>query len=224
MTGTAILRLNAAYRNTATAGNPSTRDSSLFYVSPLLTDAQISALPNESVWKMEFFHVDPARPNVVQTQRTLQRTYTLAEASQVKLATLTSPMRASLVALTAQNKYIAFGPPSATAPNVFSFGTSSLDAWTVPALAIAPTSFTLFGNAPTVNGVIGAPFDDSVNVASGARTATVTCSRASNADLHCDASTGVTQYAQGSYFNFVQLVGRNSRLLTAFSGVGFYIP
>jgi len=225
VTASSILRLNAAYRNTATAGNPSQRETSLPYVAPLLTDAQIGALPDQGVWKMEFFHVDPANPNVIQTQRTLRRAYQLAEASQVKFATLTSAMRANLVNLTAQTKYITFtSPPSATSPNIVSFGTASADAWTVPTLAVLPTTFTVFGNAPTVNGVLGAPFDDSVNIASTARVATVTCSKATNADAHCDTSTGVTQYAQYSWYNYVQLHGKNSSLMEHFEGIAFYMP
>lgn len=224
VTGTSILRLNAAYRSATTAGNPADRES-LVYVSPRLTDAQIKVLPNQGVWKMEFFHVDPAKPNVIQTTRTLQRAYQLVEASQLKFATLTTAMRARLVAQTAQSKYIAFGsPPSATSPNIVSFGTSTVDAWTVPAGAVSPTTFTVFGNAPTVNGVTGAPFDDRVDVASSARVATVLCSKATNADAHCDTSTGVTQYAQYSWYNYVQLFGRNSSLMEYFEGIAFYVP
>ena len=224
VTGSAILRLNAAYRNTTTAGHPADRETNLPYVSPRLTDAQIGALPNEGVWKIEFFHLDPAKPNVVQTHRTLQRAYTLAEASQAKFATLTSTMRAFLVNLTGQNKSVVFGPPSATAPNVVAFGTASVNAWLVPPLAVAPTSFTVFGNAPSVNGVAGAAFDDGVDFASSARTANVNCSKATNADTHCDTGTGVTQYAQNSSFNYVQLHGRNAKLVLFFEGIAFYVP
>jgi hypothetical protein len=225
VTGTTILRLNAAYRNLATAGNPAERDTSLVYVSPRLTDSQISELPNQGVWKMEFFHADPARPNVIQTTRTLQRSYQLAEAAQVKFVTLTSPMRARLVELTAQTRnFIYTSPPSATSPNAFYFGNAATNAWAVPSLAVTPSAFTVFGNAPTVNGVIGAPFDDRADISSSARTATVNCSLATNTDAHCDTSTGVTQYAQNSTINYVQLSGRNARLVTHLAGSAFYVP
>ncbi len=173
---------------------------------------------------MEFFHVDPTKPNVIQSKRTLQRTRTLAEASQVKFATLTDPMRAFLVNLTAQRKYVAFGPPSAATPNIVFWGTAAVDAWTVPVGAVAPTSLTVFGSAATVNGVAGAPFDDNVTVASAARTAAIKCTQATNADVHCDSSTGVTQYAQNSYFNYVQLYARSAQLVSFFDGTALYIP
>ena len=224
-TSTSIIRLNAAFRAAGTAGHPSTMEPSLLYASPLLTDAQIGALPDNGAWTFEFFHVDPSTPNVTQTVRTLQRVPTLAEASLVKLTKLSDGMRAFLVNLTAQTRYIAFGsPPSATTPNTIGFGSATVAGWTVPPLAVAPTTFAVFGNSPSVNNVIGPAFDDRVDLAAGAQVAYLTCSPASGADTHCDSSTGITQYAQYTWFNYFQLTARNAKQTIFLTGIATYVP
>ena len=220
-----FVRLAAAYKNPSTPGSPSTIDN-LYYVSPQYTDAQIAALPDQSVWTFEFFHVDPQKPNVVQSQRTLQRPFTLAESTQVKFAQLTSDMRALLIAQTSGTGRYMFGPPNATTPNAFYFNTmSGGDAYTVPPLAVAPNSFTIFGNAPTVGNVVGAAFDDSsANLASSARRAAVFCSRATVSDAHCDSSTGVLQFAQGTQFNYLQLSANSLKQMSFYTGTAVYRP
>jgi hypothetical protein len=225
VTTTSIIRLNAAFNSPGTAGHPSTMEPSLVYASPLLNDAQIGALPDNGAWTFEFFHADLATPNVTQTVRTLQRVPTLAEASLVKLTKLSDGMRAFLVDLTAQTRYIIFGgPPSATAPNTIGFGTSTVPGWTVPTLAVAPTNFAVYGNAPPVNNVTGPAFDDRADLAAGAQTAYLTCSPASIADTHCDSSTGITQYAQFTSFNYFQLTGRNAKQTIFLTGIATYVP
>jgi len=225
VTGTSIIRLNAAYRNSAAAGSPTTSSENLYYVSPPQTDAQIGATPDQGVWKLEFFHADTTKANVIQTHRTLTRAYTLAEASQVTFAKLTPTMRAFLQNLTAGSGRIVFTtPPSASAPNAVAWGTPQVNAWDLPPLAVIPVSFSIYGTAPTVNGVAGAAFDDTTSLAASARTAYVTCTKATNADAHCDTTTGVTQFATGTSFNYVQLIGRSRLGMEHFSGVALYTP
>ena len=223
VTGTSIIRLNGAYRNPSTAGSPVTLETQLVYVSPLLTDAQIGAIPDQAVWKLEFFHVDTTKPNVIQSYRTMTRAYTLAEASQVTFARLTPTMRTFLQGLTSANgRFTYTTPPNAATPNVIAFGTPTVDAWEVPPLAAAPIAFSAFGSAPTVNGVPGSAFDDGVTLSSAARTAFVTCTKATNTDAHCDTSTGVTQYALGTTWNYVQLRAGTKHGMDIYSGIAMY--
>lgn len=225
LTGTSIMRLNAAYRNSGTAGSPTTSSENLYYVSPRQTDAQIGATPDQGVWKLEFFHVDATKPNVIQTHRTLTRAYTLAEASQVTFAQLTPTMRTFLQNMTAGVGRIVFTTsPSAGTPNAVAWGTPQVNAWDLPPLAVIPATFSIYGTAPTLNGVPGAAFDDTTSLAASARTAYVTCTRATNADAHCDSTTGITQFATGTSFNYVQLIGRSKLGMEHFSGVSLYTP
>ena len=67
--------------------------------------------------------------------------------------------------------------------------------------AAAPTRATVFGR-PANNGAL---FNDTVSLSSLARVATITCTPQGIGDAHCDNSTGVLQYAQGTYINNFQL-------------------
>ena len=65
-------------------------------------DDTIRAIPDQSVWRIEFFHVDGARPNVVQTYRTVSRAQTLAEVAATPFAGPTAAARAALIATLVQ--------------------------------------------------------------------------------------------------------------------------
>jgi hypothetical protein len=221
---TSILRVAASYRDRGTAGNPIDREPTLFPDPVQLTDDQIVHLLDQGVWTMEFFHADIATPNVIQSYRTHKRALTPGEARQKTYAELTPAMRSLLVSLTSSARTFTFGPPSASAPNNLDFSAGGQDAWSVPTQAVAPTLFSIFGRAPNVGGTLGTRFNDDANLASTARTARVVCSPQTVADPHCDTSTGVTQYAQGSNFNTVQLFGRDSTQSEAFSTFAFYVP
>ena len=61
--------------------------------------------------------------------------------------------------------------------------------WVVPAGALAPTSIQVFGSsAPVAPSTTRPGFNDSTGVASTARTGNISCSKASNADTHCDSA------------------------------------
>ena len=220
---TSILRLAAQYRNGTTAGNPADKEASLFLGPAQLSDAQLVALRDEGVWSMEFFHVDTAKANVVQSYRTLKRAPTRGETLQLKFLALTPEARSTLVSITSVSKSLTFGPPSATVPNVFDFSLASQPAWSVPEDSLPATNFTIFGRAPTVGGVAGARFDDSAGLTSQARTAKVFCTPQSAGDPHCDTvTTGVLQYAQGTNFNYLQFSSRNRDQLDLFKGIALY--
>ena len=86
------MRLAAAYRNAGTAGNPAEKEAQVFSLPSHLSETQLVALGFQSLWKLEFFHVDPNKANVVQMHRTVSRPTSLLESRQQPLAELTSAM------------------------------------------------------------------------------------------------------------------------------------
>lgn len=220
---TSILRLAAQYRSSATTGNPADKEGSLFLGPAQLTDPQMVALRDQSVWSMEFFHADTTKANTVQSYRTLARAPTRGEALQLKFLALTPEARSTMVSITSVSKSLTFGAPSATVPNAFDFSIAGQPAWSVPEGSVPATSFAIFGRAAAVGSVAGARFDDAVSLASQARTAKVFCTPQSAGDPHCNTvTTGVLQYAQGTYFNFMQLSSRSRDQLDLFKGIAFY--
>jgi hypothetical protein len=222
VTGTSIIRLAAEYLDTSIPGNPAAKDTGLVYVSPQFTDAQLGAIDNQGVWKLEFFHVDSSKANVVQTYRTISNAPTIAQARRLPLPELTTAMRAKLIADTANSTRYTFGAPSASNPNVINFSVSGQDAWMVPSGAVAPITLTAFGATATVNNVAGVNFDDQLSVSTSARQGQISCSTATVQDLHCDTSTGVPQYAAGDYYNYLQLSARNADQMESFKGIPLY--
>ncbi|MFS2166603.1 carboxypeptidase regulatory-like domain-containing protein [Variovorax sp. Varisp62] len=225
-TSGSVFRLRGEYQNTATAGNPSDRESSLFFLSPQYSDAQISALNDQSVWKLEFVPVGGAvgNPgNVTQSYRTLSRAQSIGEIRQVAFVGLTAAMRSQLISASSATGNIVFGAPSQNDPNLIDFSADgNLDAWTVPQGALPPTSFTAYGRAPSPGpGQQGARFNDSTGVASQARSVVLRCSTQTVNDLHCDNSLGL-QYAAGTSVNNFELWARTSRQLEVSKKVALY--
>lgn len=208
LSNSSVVTLAAKFKQ-ASAGSPADYDTGTDFASPAYTDEQIKAIPEQGVWRMEFFHVDSSRPNVVQSYRTISRAATLAEAALVPLPQLTADAAAELRAASATYGVMVFGPPSASSPNVADLSTAGGgNFWTVPEGATSPTTISVYGRAPDPDGtgpLRGANFDDRVNVSSSARKALIQCSTLSVADVHCDSSTGVAQYAQGSTISTIEL-------------------
>jgi hypothetical protein len=225
-TGTSIVRLAGQYGNAATAGNPSEKEPALYFVSPQRTDAEITALKNQSVWTLEFFDTNNASL-ATQTYRTLARAQSIAEIRQLAFAQLTPTMRAELISGSSANGYFDFGAPSLADPNTIDFSAEGdLDAWTVPTGALVPTGFTAYGRAPfgsTTPAVAGDRFNDSTGLASVARKAKVFCSVQSQGDKHCaNAMTFPGQYAQGTSVNMFELSARNARQVDISKKVALY--
>jgi hypothetical protein len=205
LTATPVVRLAAAFKNTATAGSPSTYDTNLYFASPAFSDAQISAIPEQTVWSFEFSFASGAAP-VTQNYKTISRAPTLAEAAQTVFATVVD--KPGLAAATAANFGRVFGPASAGSPNVVDLSSASNgDFWTVPAGAFAPTFVTVGGFSSTNVG-----FDDGISVRASARKAIINCSKQSNSDNHCDA-TLTTQYANGTKSTAVELFSVSPRFV-----------
>ncbi|UST54649.1 carboxypeptidase regulatory-like domain-containing protein [Comamonadaceae bacterium OTU4NAUVB1] len=211
-TGTNIYRLAAAYKLATTAGNPASKEN-FFIASPQYDESGLRNLKDQSTWTLEFFHVDPQTANVVQTYRTLSRAQSIAEIRQLAFADVTPALRAELIAETAASSSgnLLFGALDPAEPNVVDFSAAGDTAgWTVPNGALAPTSLSAYGRAPTINGVQGMRYNDVTSVSITARKALIQCSKQGAADVHCDAASP-TQYAQGTTLNMFELWGRNAR-------------
>ena len=172
----------AAFQNPATTGSPQERDGA-FFVGTQLGDDAIRAIPDQSVWKIEWTHADAALANVVQTYRTVSRAPTLAEVRAARFTQLAPDFKAELLANTAiaSNGAYVFGAPLAA----IRVGTDAGgDGWSVADGALAPTSITAYGSS-----VGGVSFNDTASVATSDRKALVACSSQSAADLHCSAAS-----------------------------------
>lgn len=217
-TAGSVIRLAAGYQNTSTTGNLSEKEPNIFFQNPQYTEAQLRALNDQSVWKFEFVHTNPATPNVVQYQRTISRAATIDEIRQMPFVQLTDAMRAEMTAQTATSGNFSFGAPSLNEPNNIEFSADGdLDAWTVPGGALPPTSFTAYGRAPygsTTANTPGDRFNDNTTLRNTARKAILYCSPQTSTDKHCYTATpgsGPYQYAQNTTVNSFDLWARSIR-------------
>lgn len=226
LTNSSVIVLAAKFKQASTAGHPSQYETGTSYAAPEYTEEQLRAIPEQGVWTLEFFHADTARPNVVQKYRTISRAPTLAEAALVPMADLTPAAKAEVRQDTAQYGVALFGPPSATSPNRADLSTAGGgDFWTVPAGAATPISVSVYGRGPDPDGsgpLRGTSFDDRVSVPASARKTLIECSKLSNADPHCDDSTGVMQFAEGSHISLMELFGVSPRGVEASKLPSFY--
>ncbi|HEY0822737.1 MAG TPA: carboxypeptidase regulatory-like domain-containing protein [Ramlibacter sp.] len=215
LTQTSVVRLAGAFKSSSTSGSPADFESSLFFASPAFDSAQIREIPEQGVWRLEFFHADTSQANVVQNYRTVSRAATLEELAATPLAQLTEAAKAEIRAETAATGRVTFGPPSTSSPNVADLSTAGGgDFWVVTPPAQPPTSITVFGAGPDPDGsgpLRRASFDDGINVAPSARKAVINCSRLGNADTHCDG-TLTTQFAEGTVIDTLQLFATTPRM------------
>ena len=220
LSGTSIFRLAARFTGTRT-GDPAIIDFGLVYASPRYTDQQIRGFPFTGAWIFEFFHADPTVPNVVQVFRAIERASTLAELAVLAFPVYTEAFRSEMAAKAAGTGLVFFGPVSSLSPNRAVIGTADGgDGWEVPASAWAPTTVAVFGTAPNN----GPPYDDGSTVSATARRAIISCSPLGSADTHCDNSTGIAQYAQGTSWNSIQLLTRTQDAITLNKAGAFYRP
>ena len=222
-TGSSVYRLAAAYKSDSTAGNPAIKES-LFTATPQYDETGLRNLKDQSVWKLEFFHVDTQVPNVVQSYRTLSRAQTIAEIKQLVFADATPTLRAELIAETGASSFgsLVFGALDPAEPNIVDFSANGDTAgWVVPDGALAPTSLSAYGRAPTVNNVQGARYNDTVGVSIKARKAKLYCSKQSESDAHCDVTSPI-QYAQGTTMNMFELWARNTRQVEVSKKIATY--
>lgn len=198
VTTTSVIRMAAAYTNTATTttpyNHPADIDGSLFWTWDSAanngsgapknwTDAEIAAIPNQGTWKFEIYTV--AAPTVIaatEYRRTTSRAPTMAEAKLVVWPKLTTAARADMKANTTNG---GFGFTTNSVGNASGPGNTNL--WEVPTGAWAPTSLKFYGRDWANN----ATFDDEATFGTATRKTTVYCSDqdgTGTADIHCVGS------------------------------------
>jgi hypothetical protein len=200
-TGTNFLRIRSVYADAANSGNPADADTTLFFASTPLTDAEIAAIPAQANWKFDYYLAGntTTTPDATQYYKTRARAMTIAELQTQPLATLTD---ADIADAKAGTKTNASGglylPTPATGP-------ATLD-WVVPAGALAPTSIQVYGGATVAGKSIS--FNDKASVASTSRTGDIPCSPASAADTHCSAGNYVPGGFSGAHLWASDAAGR----------------
>jgi len=222
--GSSVLWLAGRWLDPSTPGHPKDKEGSMNFADPAEhPDVAIRAIPDQSVWRMEFVHADPSVPDVVQAYRTVSRAATLDEVYMTSFAGPTELAKDALRARSAATGSIAWTTPAGgTVPNHVGLGVpGGGDFWTVPSGALAPTWVGVFGRAPTVGPEAGARFNDGMNVSTNARRATIRCSAQSADDLHC-AEGHPDQYAQGSVLHAFEFWARSPRQLEVSKIVGVY--
>lgn len=217
VSGTNFIRMGAAFVDPAApvSSPDSGIERSMYFASPLLTDAQLYQSASQSSWAFKYFlrgNTGPT-PDAVQTYRTLARAHNIAELKQKRFALLNEAFMQE--AFSAGSDIPTTGPVAGALPmysqedgpqpaiiDVNGGG----DAWTVPGNAAFPTTVTVNGSYAPQN-TVQFSFNDSVRVASSARKATVFCTPPlTSGNGQCtDRTSG--RYAPGSYLTGLQLSG-----------------
>ena len=206
-----LWRMAARYVDPAQSGNPSSFETGNLFASPQFDDTQVRAIPDQAVWKLEFF-LAAGGANPVQYVRTFSRAPTIAEATQLPTMDMAPALRAELMQeIDGVPRGIVFGAPVPSDPsanNIDFSADGNLDAWSVPSGAYAPTTFLVAGRGPNNN-----RFTDSITVRTSARKAVIYCQPVnSQSDNHCvSVGNNAWQYAQGSSVSSFIFTARTAR-------------
>ena len=201
-TGTTFLRLRSEFVNPATSADFGTMEPGLFFAGTPTSEAELAALPSQSVWTYRYFLAGNtgSTPDAVQTYKTRARALSIGELTQKTLATLSPQVISSLQGLASTGSGTLPLPTNAAAD----LGDPATGGgWLVPTGAMPVTSVSLYGSY----GAAG--FNDTVNIGSTARTAKVACSAATSADQHC-SSTVSGAFANGAVATGLHLWARDS--------------
>jgi len=213
-----VLRLAGRWIDPVNAASLPATERSMVFTSPMFTDRQIVEIPDQSVWRLEFFHADGS-PSVVQTYRTTSRALTLGEIQAAAFAEPTDRAVDELRLVSAATGRITFTDATGAAePNRIDLSSAGGgEFWRVPDGANPPTSVSVFGQAPAA----GPRFSDTTGVPSSARRAQIRCSSQSVGDTHCDG-TRTDQYASGSFVDAIELWARDARQVEFSTLIGLY--
>jgi len=218
LASTSVLRLAGRYIDPTNQTDLSVKEGGIVFVNPAVSDEMIASIPDQSVWKLEFFHADGVTPNEVQTYRTNSRAMTLAEVAASTFVDLTANARSAMVASSSATGAFIFAAPNAGSPNWIDIGTQGTDFWRVPSGALAPTSISAYGKPPTGS---SPRFSDTTNVSTNVRGTIIKCSPQTLSDTHCDATlTG--QYTAGWRVDALEMWARSSRQVEISKLVGLY--
>jgi len=199
VTASSFVRLRSVYVSPSRAGeDPAAADTKLFFAPAAPSDAEIERFGNKGVWTFEYFLAANGTnvPNAIQHYRTRTRALSIGELKQRDFASLSTAAVADLVAQSAGTGHVP--APSAGLPM----------SWTVGAAALPPTQLTVWG----FNTANGAQFNDSQNVGSTRRAATVLCVKKSALDVHCTGTTvgGASNYVSTARINGMHLFARDA--------------
>jgi len=204
VTGSNFVRLRSEYADAANTANPAVKESArLFFVGTMYTNAELAAIPAQSVWKFDYFLAGNtgATPDATQYYKTRARALTIPELQTKGLATLTP---ASIAAIQA----------GANAANVSFAGMKPISgetsiplSWSVASGAMPPTSIQIWGSS-TYNTVTSG-FNDSVTVKSTDTSGSIQCTPTGASDHHCVGAAG-TAYTTPTYFNGSHLWTRDT--------------
>ncbi|MEY3123553.1 MAG: hypothetical protein RLZZ573_73, partial [Pseudomonadota bacterium] len=180
VTGTAFVRLNSEYADTSNSADPKLKDTTMFFGDrAVFTNTEIAKIPAQSVWKFAYFLAGnlTTTPDATQHYKTRARALTIPELKAQGLAELTSAD-------------ILFVSSNANPSNVANPGklpmagfTSATVHYTVPTGALPPTSLKIYGQYGSGS------FDDTLGVASTARTGDILCKNAGGSDAHCTGAS-----------------------------------
>ncbi|MDI9333559.1 MAG: hypothetical protein QM533_04210 [Cytophagales bacterium] len=236
---TSVLRMAAAYTDPSTTSSstycssssnnhPRDIDGSLFWTcdnnnnqtTPKnWTDEELATIPDQGTWKFDLYtNWNDTTPVGTTYRRTLRRAPTLAEItlSLPKWPSLTADMRTQITAASAATGGM---PLSYNTVGKYNVATSTGGAaWQIPSAAKwAPKSVRISGK-DALNANAG--FDDSVDVYSSWRKATIGCSSSGGTDQHCEMSNGVSTgnfrlfdkaQGKGAGFGLLQFNGYDAR-------------
>lgn len=198
VSGTNFIRLRSVFANDAMTGNISAIDSTLFFSPVARTDADLEAIAAQGVWSFAYFLAGNtgATADATQYYRSRSRALSIRELRLKGLAQLTGEVVNAIGSTPGLLEGQVPLPTNRPLENL---------QFTVPATALPVTQIRLFGRLGLASN--GPRFDDAVVVRATARTGTVLCTPASNADLHCGAAGA---YAANAYFNGLQLLARDT--------------
>lgn len=209
LSNTSVVRMAGRFNAASTTGAPRTRDTGIYW-SPApggadrdWTNAELAAVNNIGTWKAEFFLAGntSGKADVVQYATTLARAATLPELAQKKFAQFTDAYKSELLAASSALSHIVLNAGASIRVGTAAGG----DGWMVPAGAVDPTQVQAFGRMSESS---SSRWNDFLGVSQGTRAATITCSRQSSGDAHCDANGG---YAAGTVFDQLQLSANDMR-------------
>lgn len=214
-----VIYLAGRFDNPATPGTPADKETNLNFISPAYGEADLRALKDQSVWKIEFYRVGETTPSATQTARTIARAQTLDEIRQLSFAAITPALRDELRAETVNttDHVLVFGTSTPQEPNLIDFSADgNKPGWTVPAGALAPTLFSAYGRYS------GTRWEDSVTVRNTARTTILSCSPYTSTDAHCVTLNGAREYRPGASLNTFDLWARTARQVELSSKIALY--
>ncbi len=232
---TSVLRMAAAYIDPITtssssycgssSNHPRDIDGSLFWTCDNSTtpknwtDSELASIPDQGTWKFDLYtNWNDITPVGTTYRRTLRRAPTLAEItlSLPNWPSLTADMRSQITASSAATGGIALSFDAVGKVSVVT--SAGGPAWQIPsAPKWAPKNVKIYGK-DSLNANAG--FDDSTDVYSSWRRATVACSSSGGTDQHCELSGGVSTgnfrlfdkgQSKGAGFGQLQFNGYDAR-------------